>query len=142
LKFSNCGRFLASGGADSIVFVWDISTSVIVAQLCSHMGPVYSIEFSRDNSVFVSGKFNFDKKLDNVSFNLISTGGLDSTIKLWNMAKLIKDVEQVEDLSKYQIKNESHYEIGSWCTKQTPIMHLHFTRRNLLVGLGLFKPSN
>ena len=71
LKFSNCGRFLASGGADSAVFVWDISTSVIVAQLCSHKGPIYAIEFSRDNSVFVSGKFNISSKYISIrSYNI------------------------------------------------------------------------
>jgi hypothetical protein len=54
---------------------------------------------------------------------------------------LIKDVEQVEDLSKFLTRNENQYEIGSWQTKKTPIIHLHFTRRNLLVGLGPFRES-
>jgi transcription initiation factor TFIID subunit 5 len=68
-------------------------------------------------------------------------GGLDNTIKVWNIAKLTKEVEQAEDLSKFATRAENQYEIGSWCTKQTPIMLLHFTRRNLLVGLGAFKQS-
>ena len=55
------------------------------------------------------------------------------------MSKLIKEVEQSEDLSKFAPRNESQFEIGSWKTKQTPITHLHFTRRNLLVGIGPFK---
>lgn len=120
LKFSACGRFLASGGADALILMWDLSTSVIVAQFASHKDSIYTLEFSRDNTVLASG-------------------GLDNTIKLWNMSKLTKEVEQTEDLSKFTTKNESQFEIGSWNTKQTPIVQLHFTRRNLLVGIGPFK---
>lgn len=58
------------------------------------------------------------------------------------MAKLIKDVEQSEDFSKFTARTEAQLEIGSWQTKQTPIMHLHFTRRNLLVGIGPFRKEN
>jgi transcription initiation factor TFIID subunit 5 len=64
---------------------------------------------------------------------------LDNTIKVWNIAKLTKEVEQSEDFSKFTTKNENQYEIGSWKTKQTPIFHLHFTRRNLIVGIGPYK---
>ena len=70
---------------------------------------------------------------------MLASGGLDNTIKVWNMSKLTKDVEQSEDFSKFTTKNETQYEIGSWRTKQTPIFLLHFTRRNLLVGLGPYK---
>lgn len=123
LKFSTCGRYLASGGSDSCIFLWDISTSVIVANFQSHRDSVYCLEFSRDNSVLASG-------------------GLDNTIKVWNMTKLCKDVEQSEDLSKFTTRTEAQLEIGSWQTKLTPIMHLHFTRRNLLVGIGPFREKN
>jgi transcription initiation factor TFIID subunit 5 len=55
LKFSNCGRYLASAGSDATIYIWDISISVIVAQFCSHKEPIYSLEFSRDNTVLCSG---------------------------------------------------------------------------------------
>ena len=58
------------------------------------------------------------------------------------MSKLTKEVEQSEDLSKFAPRNESQFEIGSWKTKQTPIIHLHFSRRNLLVGIGPYKYSH
>ena len=122
IKFSACGRYLASGGSDATILIWDISTSVIVANLNSHKDAIYSLEFSRDNTVFASG-------------------GLDNTVKVWNMAKLTKDVEQSEDFAKFTTRNESHLEVGSWKTKLTPILHLHFTRRNLLVGMGPFKEN-
>jgi hypothetical protein len=55
------------------------------------------------------------------------------------MSKLTKDIEQTEDLSKFTARNESQLQIGSWRTKQTPIIQLHFTRRNVLVGVGPFR---
>ena len=72
---------------------------------------------------------------------MLASGGLDNTIKVWNMAKLVKEVEQTEDLSKFVTRTENcaMYEIGAWKTKETPIIQLHFTRRNLLVGIGPYK---
>lgn len=120
IKFSTCGRFLASGGSDAIILIWDLNTSVIVAKFCSHKDAIFSLEFSRDNSVLASG-------------------GLDNTVKAWNIAKLVKEVEQSEDLSKFTTRSELGYEIGSWKTKETPVIQLHFTRRNLLVGIGPYR---
>ena len=139
LKFSACGRLLASGGADACVLVWDVPTSVLVARFVAHTGPVYALEFSRDNTVLASG-------------------GMDNAVKVWNMAKLVREIEQADDLSKFEARGglastttsssasdsmatgDNQFEMGSWLTKKTPVMHLHFTRRNLLIGLGLYKP--
>ena len=56
IKFSACGRYLASAGSDSAIFIWDISSSLLVAYLNSaHDDPIYSLEFSRDNTVLASG---------------------------------------------------------------------------------------
>ncbi len=95
---------------------------MIVAKFSSHRDAIFSLEFSRDNSVLASG-------------------GLDNTVKVWNMAKLVKEVEQTEDLSKFITRTEAQYEIGSWKTKETPVIQLHFTRRNLLVGIGPYRHS-
>jgi transcription initiation factor TFIID subunit 5 len=68
LKFSTCGRYLASGGADGNIFIWDISTSIVVAQFSSHKDAIYSLEFSRDNAVLASGIFLFLKIQQKIRF--------------------------------------------------------------------------
>lgn len=144
LKFSSCGRYLASAGVDASIFMWDISSNILVAYLGSaHSNSIYSLEFSRDNTVFASGKqyryYPSNHYNKYIKIIIKNKGGLDNTIKLWNMSKLTKDIEQTEDLSKFTARNESQLQIGSWRTKQTPIIQLHFTRRNVLVGVGPFR---
>ncbi len=120
MKFSYCGRYLASGGHDATVYLWDVATPVVIAQFTTHKDSIYSLDFSRDNTVLASG-------------------GLDNEIKIWYLAKLTKDVEQSEDPSVFAAKIDSNnFEIGSFHTKLTPIIYLHFTRRNLLVAAGPF----
>jgi transcription initiation factor TFIID subunit 5 len=119
MKFSNCGRYLASGGQDASVYLWDVATPTIIAQFKTG-NSLFSIDFSRDNTVLVAG-------------------GLKNEIKIWYIAKLTKDIEQSDDPSTFLAKSDAQtYEIGSFKTKLTPIIHLHFTRRNLLVGAGPF----
>lgn len=102
------------------MYLWDVATPVIVAQFNTHKDAIYALEFSRDNTVLASGS-------------------LDNTIKIWYIAKLTKDIEQLEDATGYSAKYDSTtYEIGSFKTKKTPVITLHFTRRNLLVGFGPF----
>jgi transcription initiation factor TFIID subunit 5 len=119
MKFSNCGRYLASGGHDSSVYLWDVATPAIISQFNAG-DSVFSIDFSRDNTVLVAGT-------------------LGNQIKIWYIAKLAKDIEQSDDPSTFLTKSDAQsYEIGSFKTKLTPVIHLHFTRRNLLVGVGPF----
>ena len=74
LKFSTCGRYLASAGSDATIFIWDISTSVTVARFCSHKEPIYTLDFSRDNTVLASGMINVIKietfELNSIYFEL------------------------------------------------------------------------
>ena len=59
VKFSYCGRYLASGGQDGYVYLWDVATPVIVAQFNTHKDSIYSLDFSRDNTVLVSSKLSY-----------------------------------------------------------------------------------
>lgn len=80
--FSNCGRFLVSGGADTRVLVWDIASGHLIAQLTAHKEPVYSITFSR-------------------CANILATGGADDSICLWDYKKLVEELD-LEDLNVTQ----------------------------------------
>lgn len=67
LAWSPTGQYLATGGAEPIVHVWDTETSQSVAQLQGHAGHLTAIEFSRD------GRW-------------LATGSVDRSIHVWNAA--------------------------------------------------------
>ncbi|XP_011500143.1 PREDICTED: transcription initiation factor TFIID subunit 5 [Ceratosolen solmsi marchali] len=125
LAFSAEGRFLASAGADSRILIWDLAHGHLVAALPSHTASVYCLSFSRDGNILVSGS-------------------LDCSIKLWDFTKLAEEMslEDVNVSHNPDVKTcTESYLLRSFGTKNSPILALHFTRRNLLFGIGRFDAS-
>ncbi|XP_037085712.1 transcription initiation factor TFIID subunit 5-like [Pollicipes pollicipes] len=122
LAFSPDGRFLVSSGADSAVLCWDLASGQLLSALAQHTDTVYSLQFSRDGAVLASG-------------------GMDDCIKLWDFQKTTEDVLS-EDLNVAQageVKTSSDLLLTSFATKHTPVLVLHFTRRNLLLAAGPYQ---
>jgi WD40 repeat protein len=65
--FSADGRFLAAGGTDSIIRMWETTTGKAISQLKGHDGNVYNVQFSPDGRFLVSGGFDFSIRLWEVS---------------------------------------------------------------------------
>ncbi|GIX77637.1 transcription initiation factor TFIID subunit 5 [Caerostris extrusa] len=122
LAFSTCGRFLASAGSDKKIIIWDIAYGHLLAELSGHNSTIYTLSFSREGSVLVSG-------------------GLDNCIKIWDMTKLLEDID-LEDLNISHAPNvkvnSDSYLLTTYRTKATPVLTTHFTRRNLLLGAGMY----
>jgi WD40 repeat protein len=66
IAVSKDGKLLATGGADSLIIIWDASTHQIIRRIAAHKGQVTTLDFSPD------GK------------NLIS-GSTDKSLRLWNI---------------------------------------------------------
>ncbi|XP_046457923.1 transcription initiation factor TFIID subunit 5-like [Daphnia pulex] len=127
LCFSTDGRFLASGGADQKVLLWDLAHGHLLADLPGHTMTISSLAFSRDGTVF-------------------ATSSLDGSIQLWDFFRMTDEssLEDVNisghnpDLLKRSNAIES-LRLARYPTKATPVMSLHFTRRNLLLAAGMFE---
>lgn len=121
LAFSVCGRYLASAGSDCKVLVWDLAHGHLVAELCAHDKSIHSLTFSRCG-------------------NLLVSGSLDSTLKLWDFTKLAEDTssEDVNISHNPDVKSGNAYLLRSYATKSSPVIALHFTRRNLLLAISMF----
>jgi RNA polymerase sigma factor (sigma-70 family) len=58
LAFSRDGRFLAQGGPDSFVRLWDVTSGKLAGKIEGHQGPVPTIAFSPDGRTFATGSFD------------------------------------------------------------------------------------
>ncbi|XP_058809234.1 transcription initiation factor TFIID subunit 5-like [Phymastichus coffea] len=125
LAFSMEGRFLASAGSDCRVLIWDLAHGHLVAALPNHTATVYCLSFSRDG-------------------NILASGSLDFSIKLWDFTKLAEEMslEDVNVSHNPEVKTLSDsYLLRTFGTKSSPILALHFTRRNLMFGIGRYDSS-
>ncbi len=69
LAFSPDGKYLASGGEDRRIKVWDLSTSTLFKDLRGHPdGNIQALTWSRDSGLLISG-------------------GQDGLVKFWDVQK-------------------------------------------------------
>lgn len=121
LGFSVCGRFLASSGTDCRVLIWDLSHGHLIAQLIGHERTVHCLAFSRCGNILISA-------------------GLDCSLNIWDFSKLTEDTssEEVNVSHNPDVKTGNDYLLRSFTTKNSPIISLHFSRRNLLLTVALY----
>ncbi|KAK2719507.1 transcription initiation factor TFIID subunit 5-like [Artemia franciscana] len=124
LSFSPDGRFLASGDRDGHLHIWDLAHEAApVAQLPAHDSVIYSITFGRGEG------------------NVIASGSMDYSVALWDFGKITEDLTE-DAMTQYSTdvkKNVDGFLLGRYPTKKTAVLALHFSRRNLLIGAGMFE---
>lgn len=116
VSVSQDGKQIASGGMDGRVKVWDIGTSKLIHDYEAHSGPVNSVAFGSDGGILASGS-------------------QDQSVKLWNPKVSGEDVGTSST-------NSSKECLKSFKTKNSPVVYLHFTQRNLLLAAGIFQTSS
>lgn len=78
-------------------------------------------------------------------FNLfLCTGSLDCSVKLWDFTKVTEEMslEEVNVSHNPDIKKDSDYLLRSYGTKSSPLLCLHFSRRNVLLAVSMFEGSS
>lgn len=71
-------------------------------------------------------------------------GSMDNTVRLWDAMKAFDDLE-TDDFTAatghiHLQDNSQELLLGTYTSKSTPVTHLHFTRRNLLLAAGAYNP--
>lgn len=165
LDFSPSGKFLASGATDGRVLLWDIGHGLMVGELKGHTDTIYTLKFSRDGEILASGMWPIIQLLnwtasngiankshqissvsdsDNLSPFFFFLGSMDNTVHLWDAVKAFDDLE-TDDFTAatghiHLQDNSQELLLGTYMSKSTPVVHLHFTRRNLLLAAGAYNP--
>lgn len=76
--------------------------------------------------------------------SLFFLGSMDNTVRLWDATKAFDDLE-TDDFTAatghiHLQDNSQELLLGTYMSKSTPVTHLHFTRRNLLLAAGAYNP--
>lgn len=155
VSFSPSGRYLASAGADGVVYLWNIATGHLQGWFRHDKrdgGPSSSL----DNFLKRSDKNSdpatplYSKTIYTLAFSrdgsALASGGLDEAVCVWNIEKLMADYDDEEstgaagnggnDSNQPMFDENADYCLGRFSTKKTPVLGLHFTRRNLLLAFG------
>ena len=108
-------------GLSHFVPVWDIAHGHLVGDFSHHTSLVTSLSFSRDGGVLASASN-------------------DLSLNIWDFAKFASELnlEEVNVTHNPTVETNAadKYRLATYRTKESPIMGIHFTRRNLLLAFG------
>jgi len=134
VKVSPSGRYAAAADIRGIIGLWDLDSGRKVNEFQGHNGEIHSLSYSACGSALASG-------------------GDDCTVKIWDargagVNTTVPEVAKAFDYNGvYGEVNRStevfeppgtRKPVNTFLTKQTMILDLHYTKRNLLMGVGKY----
>ena len=127
LSFSPDGKYLASGGEDRRIKIWDLGSSMVFKDLKGHNETVQCLTWSKDS-------------------NLLASGGQDGLIRLWDVhgggssntadhpnKGQNSSINGPSDISK----SDSNSLLSSYASKCTNIIGLSYSPHNTLLATGI-----
>ncbi len=84
--FSPDNRWLASGGKDNVIKIWDLATGNVLRTLYGHASNVNALAVSPDGKLLASGSGDINDERDLGAFTQGGVvGGEDNTVRIWNV---------------------------------------------------------
>ncbi|CAK9799104.1 Transcription initiation factor TFIID subunit 5 [Anthophora quadrimaculata] len=154
VRFSPHGYYFATSSHDKTARLWATDSHQPLRIFAGHYSDVDVVQFHPNSNYVATGSSDMTR----VDFwhqpvritafyrdgNILVSGSLDSTIKLWDFTKLAEEMslEDVNVSHNPDVKtNAETYLLRTFATKNTPVLTLHFSRRNLLLGVGMFEST-
>ena len=86
VAFGPDNRWLASGGKDNVIKIWDLTNGNILRTLYGHSSNINALAVSNDGQLLASGSGNVK---DDRDFGIFIKGGVvggeDNTVRIWNV---------------------------------------------------------
>ncbi|KAK0426231.1 hypothetical protein QR680_009598 [Steinernema hermaphroditum] len=120
VKISPCGRYIVSVSEEGSLIVWDIALQKMVTYQDTPPFPyMASLCFSRDGGTIVASTPH-------------------SAVSLYSLEALLASNTGQGHASNETKVNYPGFSLYTYPTKNTPLIGLHFTRKNVLMGVGSF----
>jgi len=163
VKFHPSSNILATGSSDTTIMLWDVIDGSSLKTLTGHDSRITSMVFSTDGKFLVScgadrrfivwehnvghklAEFDLDTDaMSSMTFSrcgaILATGSIDDRVYLWDFLHLLDEID-TDDLSVCSapkvFQNVRAVLLASYRTKNTSLLNLTFTRRNLLLASGM-----
>lgn len=87
VAFSPDNRWLASGGKDNVIKIWDLTTGNVLRTLYGHTSNVNALAVSPDGKLFASGSGDVNDQRDLWTFTQggVVGGATDNTVRIWDI---------------------------------------------------------
>src|SRR4030095_12607871 len=86
VAFSPDNRWLADGGQDNVIKLWDLTNGNVLRTLYGHSSNINALAVSEDGQLLASGSGNIK---DDRDFGIFIKGGVvggeDNTVRIWNV---------------------------------------------------------